>query len=194
MNYSAGSFQLFSWIEISFGAFAQHWDNLRAVGRYMEDMANCKTRTHTPLLSPPPLLPRQTSHGTYLQVQVVGRHGNCWEWGLFALFLLSSPKPCHYPYSTDTHVYLYAPPCLIVRLCVRPPACLSESIWLCLYSRLFLCCPVNLCTLYPTTIHSPHLPLYLVHSWITSCICNHFVLHPLSINYIITVHSYKCIQ
>ena len=50
------------------------------------------------------------------------------EWGLFALFLLSSLKPCHYPYSTGTRVYLRAPACLIVRLFfVRPPVCLSVS-------------------------------------------------------------------
>lgn len=128
---------------------------------------------HTPLLSRLSLL--QISPGTYLQVQVAGRHGNSWEWGLFALFLLSSLKPCHYPYSTGTRVCKYASVCMIVSLFVRPPARLYASI-------RYLLSPLSVHfdpgTIPPSPIHFLHLLLYWVHSWSPACICAHFVLHP----------------
>ena len=169
--------------------------------RHTEDWENCKTkthtrahthththtRTHTHLLSHLSLL--RTSPGTCLQVQVVGRHGNCWEWGLFALFLLSSLKPCHYLYSTGTHVYLYAPAGLIVSLS------LCQFISLCQglpssppgFSLQSTAVP----SLHRWFIHLPHLPLYLLHNWSTTCICTYFVLHPFSINYKMITHSHS---
>lgn len=153
------------------------------VRRSMEDLANCKTRTHTSLLSRLSLL--QTSPGTYLQVQVVGRHGNCRR--VRAICIVSA-----FISKTMSLSIQYRYSCLFV--CPSLPDCQSiclsacSSICLCqrppsLSTAVFFFRPVDLCTTPPSTIHLPHLPRYLMHSWSTACICTHFVLHPFSINY-----------
>lgn len=78
-----------------------------------------------------------TSNFRWLVVMVTAR-----EWGLFALFLLLSLKPCHYPYSTGPCAYMHA--WLWVYFSVHLLVCpsLSESALLLDCSLLFS--PVNL--------------------------------------------------
>lgn len=150
-------------------------------GGYMEDMPNCKIRTHAFLLSHLPLLHPLglTSNFRWLVVMVTAR-----VWGLFALFLLSSLKPCHYPYSTGPRVYWFV--WLWLYLSVRLLVSLSLPFFL---TAVFFSSLVDLCTTPSAPDHLQHLPLCLMHSWSTTYICAHFALHPFPSNdYIIIKH------
>lgn len=127
----------------------------------------------------------QTSPGTYLQVQVVGRHGNCREWGLFALFLLSSLKPCHYPYSTGTRVYLYArslPDCQSMCLSACLSICLCQSLPLLHDCSLLFPSSCSALFLYRRFIH--HICLFIwctagvLHVSAATLFCTHSPLIP----------------
>lgn len=113
----------------------------------MEDMPNCKTRnTHIPLV-PPPLPP---SPGTYLQLQVVGRHGNCRRVRAICIVsaFISKTMSLSIQYRSSC---LFV--CLIVGLFVCPPPCLSASVKVCPPSWLLSSFPVqSICAL---LLHHP---------------------------------------
>lgn len=92
----------------------------------MGDMPNCKTRTQTPFSLIP--LPPPSSPGTYLQLQVVGRHGNCQRVRAICIVsaFISKTMPLSIQYRS---LCLYA--CLIVSLFFCPPAGLSVSVRVC---------------------------------------------------------------
>lgn len=131
-------------------AIAQLWDSLwRDTSRTWQTSKWGHTQ---PLLSCLSL--QQTSPGIYLQVQVVGCHGNSLEWGLFALFLLSSLKLCHYQYSTGTRVYLPSP---------ASPDCQSIYVSACLSSPPPLSLSHSLCWSLPAFLLKHHPLLWLVN-------------------------------